>query len=497
MALKLAQLQVKHSKIATHVFGLFKNEAWPKALQAIDKAHGGTLGLQKTSEKFDCSSGKRLIFMAWDGKKSERIVLLGLGSKAEMEMDALKAYAGLAVSLAREWNLKELALHAPCSQLSPARTLQHLATGALLGDYRFDRYLADSPKREALTCHLVCDDLDNKTVKLILKRAEIIATAVCRARDLVNEPASVVNPGYLAKHASTLAKKYRLKVRILNEKEIAKEKMGLFLAVGIGSTLNPPRFIHLSYIPKKSSGRRIFLIGKGITFDSGGLSLKPAASMEDMKIDMSGAATVLSTLEAVAQLAPQREIHVLVAAAENMPDGQSYRPGDVIRSRNGKTVEVLNTDAEGRLTLADAITWAKDHKAEEIVELSTLTGACMVALGPNTAGLFTRDEGLASSLLEASGREGEKLWRMPLEQALMAQLKSPIADLKNIGTRYGGAITAGLFLQSFAGDTPFAHLDIAGPATAEEDRGHIKKGGRGFCVSTLIEMLCPLQEKKD
>jgi leucyl aminopeptidase len=266
--------------------------------------------------------------------------------------------------------------------------------------------------------------------------------------------------------------------------------MGLFLAVAQGS-VQEPRFIHLSWKPQGLSRpvKRVVLIGKGVTFDSGGLSLKPNDAMLDMKTDMAGAAAVISAMEAVARLRLPIEVHALAACTENMPSGRAYKLGDVLRSKAGKTVEINNTDAEGRLTLADALSYGLDLRPDALLDLATLTGACVVALGPHIAGVMSNDDALLSQWLAAARAAGEEMWHLPLPDRLADQLKSEIADMKNTGERWGGALTAGLFLKEFVGAVPWAHIDLAGPSSTDKENGHIGKGGTGFGVSTIIEYL--------
>jgi leucyl aminopeptidase len=262
------------------------------------------------------------------------------------------------------------------------------------------------------------------------------------------------------------------------------------MGVGCGSA-EEPRLIHLTYRPAGAtdSTPSIALVGKGITFDAGGYNIKPTGHVEDMKMDMAGAAAVLGTMQALSQTRPDVIVHGIVPAAENLVSGTAYKPGDVIRSLNGKTVEIMNTDAEGRLVLADALCYAERLGVDRIVDLATLTGACMVALGPHTAAVFSTDDGFASRICAAADNAGEDVWHMPLNKKLRPMLKSPVADMKNIGQRWGGAITAALFLKEFVGDVTWAHLDIAGPAFAEKAEGHITRGGTGFGVATLVALL--------
>src|SRR6185503_4895910 len=328
-----------------------------------------------------------------------------------------------------------------------------------------------------------------KAFQAAIARGAQIAQAVNHARDLINEPAAVITPTALAADAQSIAKKHKgsLSVTVLDAKKCEELGMGMFLAVGKGSD-QEPRFIHMTYKPAKKSKKKICFIGKGITFDSGGYSLKPSQAMEDMKVDMSGAAAVISAMDAIATLGSEMEIHAIAACCENLVSGRAYKLGDVLKSMDGTTVEINNTDAEGRLTLGDAITYARDKiKPDELFDFATLTGACMIALGPYTAGVMSDHEGLVKSWLATAEKTGEDMWRLPLNSRLREQLKSPIADMRNTGDRYGGAITAGLFLKTFAKDTPWVHVDIAGPASTTGPRPSQPKGGTGFAVATIVE----------
>jgi leucyl aminopeptidase len=364
--------------------------------------------------------------------------------------------------------------------------LRAFTEAALLSSYTFSRKEKSEPRvLQTITIAV----RDRKPLQAAVDRAVAVARASAAARDLVNTPSLQKTPDWLAEAATTLLK--GLSVRVRDEKVLAKEGFGGIVAVGQGST-RPPRLIEAVY---DGGGRRhVVLVGKGITFDSGGLSLKPNDGMLTMKTDMGGGAAVLGTLRAVADLKLPIKVTVLVAAAENMPSGTAQRPGDVIRHYGGTTVEVLNTDAEGRLVLADAIAYAdRDLKADVIIDIATLTGAMPIALGKKTAGLFCNDDELAAALLAASEASGERAWRMPLVADYRAALDSPTADLRNIGQPKlklgGGSITAALFLQEFAGGRPWAHFDIAGPGRSEADDDELSKGGTGYGVRLLTRWL--------
>jgi leucyl aminopeptidase len=317
----------------------------------------------------------------------------------------------------------------------------------------------------------------------------VFARSTWVARDLINAPANDVHPTHLAKVAGEIAKETGLGLQVFERADCKKMGMGAFLGVAAGSE-QPPKFIHLTYTPKGKSRRRVAVIGKGITFDSGGLDLKPAEGMLRMKDDMSGAAAVLGIMKALPALQPPVEVHGLIAATENMPSGAAVRPGDILTAMNGTTIEIGNTDAEGRLTLADAIVYAAQKvNADEIVDMATLTGACVVALGPLCSGLFANNQGLADRLLTAAAAAGERVWQLPLIDEYRENLKSDVADMNNVGPRGGGAITAGLFLKEFAGDRAWAHLDIAGPAFVEKDMPLGPKGATGYAVRTILTYL--------
>jgi leucyl aminopeptidase len=364
-----------------------------------------------------------------------------------------------------------------------------VAQGLELGTYRYDRYIAEA-KRKPTTVQQVAvvrAGVEGTT------RGQTIAASVNRARDLVNGPANVVTPTYLAKFASDMVDGLKgvadVKLTVLEREDCEKLGMGCYLAVALGSD-EPPKFIHLQYKPRgEVSKGRVVYIGKGVTFDSGGLSLKPSDAMMGMKMDMGGAAAVLCAFEAAARLGVQWEVHAIVAATENMVNGKAYKLGDVLTASNGKTVEIDNTDAEGRLTLADALVYAGKLAPTYIFDFATLTGACIIALGPHIAGVMSPDDELTAKWLAAAERAGEDMWRLPLPEALKEQLKSPIADMRNTGERWGGTITAGLFLSEFTEGQRWVHVDIAGPAMVKKPFGVNDEGGSGFAVATMLEFL--------
>ena len=405
---------------------------------------------------------------------AKTVVVVGLGARGDVKNAGARRAAGLAAR--RLGTRAEIVCALRSDEHGGA---QAVAEGSLLGSYRFSLYKSEPPK-EASRRFLFPDAAPNA-----LERAAIFADATCTARDLTNEPASTLTPDLLAQRAVDIAGATGMGSQVWDEKRLEKEGFGGLLGVASGSE-RPPRFIQLHYKPKGARGK-VALVGKGITYDSGGLSLKDAHSMETMKTDMAGAAAVISAMGAIARLKPKIEVLAFVPTTENMPSGTAIKPGDVITHRGGRTTEVLNTDAEGRLVLADALAFASEQKPDAIVDVATLTGSIMVALGKKATGLFSNDEALIDEMRQAAKVAGERVWPMPLYQEYRKDLDSEIADMKNVATRWGGAIFAALFLEEFVGKgIAWAHLDIAGAARADSDYEEMPKGGTGAATRTLI-----------
>ncbi|HEY0710041.1 MAG TPA: leucyl aminopeptidase [Polyangia bacterium] len=462
-------------------------------LGSLDTALGGFLRSAINEERFKGSPGQTLSFPTQGRLPATRVVLIGLGKRAALALPALRSFGARAARHAETTGAKRLAVLSPLGFLGPQPVLgsliERLVEGAVLGTYRFDKYFAEDKRTPRVLEHvsLLLGTETTADLTSAVTRAERLAAAIARARDLINEPPDFMTPTRLAEVAEEIARRHKLGCVVLGPEECRAQKMGLFLAVARGST-EEPRFIHLTWKPVNAK-KRVVLIGKGVTFDSGGLSLKPNDSMLDMKTDMSGAAAVICAMDAIAGEGLPIEVHVLAACTENMPSGNAYRLGDVLRSKAGKTVEINNTDAEGRLTLADAITYGLALEPDVILDFATLTGACMVALGPHIAGVMSNNEPLAGEWLDAAKTAGEDMWRLPLPDRLKEMLKSDVADMKNTGERWGGALTAGLFLREFVGETPWVHVDLAGPSTANKESAETSKGGTGFGVATILEYL--------
>ena len=411
-------------------------------------------------------------------------VALGVGEPDAVTAETLRRAAAAFVRTAwrDEAGATTLLAAAPAG-LDPALAAQAVAEGAALAAYRFSRYKADHDPCRLQSLAVVGS---GEAATHGLDRGARVAEAVAFARDLVNEPAGAMTPRRLAEIAAGVAEAEGLTLTVLDEVAIAAEGLGGLAGVALGSD-EPARLIELVYDPPSAQGS-VALVGKGITFDSGGLSIKTAEGMETMKTDKSGAAAVLAAMSVIAALAPPVKVVAIIPATENMPGGGALKPGDVLTIRNGKTVEVLNTDAEGRLVLADGLSLAVEAGVDAIIDVATLTGACVVALGRKVAGLMGNHAGWVDQVGQAAARAGEDVWPLPLPEDYRKLIDSDVADLKNIsGGRYAGALTAGLFLREFVGGVPWAHLDIAGPARSEDDEGYLRKGGTGFGVRTLVE----------
>jgi len=462
----------------------------PPALAGLDRKLGGMLADVLRSEKFEGKPEQLTHFYTAGRIPAKLVLVVGLGKRRELDAERVRRAAAAAIRRSRDLGAKIISTALLGDGLSAGVRGQAIAEGALLGTYTFDRYKRERNNKAVEELRVADPDRRNQAgAREGLGLGEVFATAACYARDLVNEPANHVTPAFLANMAAEIAKEGKLKLRVYDREECRKLGMGAFLGVAQGSQ-EPPKFIHLTYTPRRRARKKLTIIGKGITFDSGGLDLKPADAMRTMKDDMAGAAAVLGIMRALPKLDCPVEVHGIIAATENMPSGAAQRPGDIVRAINGTTIEIGNTDAEGRLTLADALAYAvKETKPQEMIDLATLTGACVVALGPLCSGVMWNNKPLADRILAAAAASGEKLWPLPLIEEYKEGLKSDVADLNNVGPRGGGALTAGLFLKEFVGDTPWVHIDIAGPAFSEKDLPLGPKGGTGVGVRTLLTYL--------
>jgi leucyl aminopeptidase len=459
-----------------------------KLVTALDaKLGGGLLALIKKAE-FSGKYEQSLEIPTLGRVGPGRVLLYGLGQKRDLAEARLRAAISAMARTATATGVKHLAIALPDG--GGGNLLRAVAEGAVLGAYRFTKYFTgDRQPKESLELVSLFrpGPRPTATERRALELGRAVGDAVCLARDAVNEPPNELYPEKLAEMARELARAAKLKIQVLDKQGLADAGMKLHYAVGQGSA-HEPRLIHMTYAPKGAK-RRIVFVGKGLTFDSGGLCIKPAPGMGEMKSDMGGAAAVLGLMQAIAAVRPNVEVHGIIGAAENMPDGAAYRPGDVFGSLDGKTVEIINTDAEGRLVLADALTYAVRLEPELIVDAATLTGACIVALGKTCSGYYATNDKLAAQLEAAAREAGEAFWRLPLLDELKDQLKSDIADLKHTGERWGGSITAALFLQEFVAGVPWIHCDVAGPVLADRAKGIYPKGGTGHPVLTFLRFV--------
>ena len=425
--------------------------------------------------------------MTLPGENGTTVIAVGVGDRSAVDAAAIrKASGALARAAAKRTSVVSFLLDA-VDDATRSAAAQAAAEGSLLASYRFTRFKSDPKPVELSTVTIVAKG--GKKVAAAIERGVAIAEAVALARDLVNTPPGDLVPSVLAKTAAEVAERVGLTVEIIDEKQAKKLGLGGLVGVGQGSD-NPPRLVKLTYEPAKPAKTTLALVGKGITFDSGGLSIKPADGMMTMKNDMGGAAAVLAAMSVLPVTQPSARVHGYLCIAENMPSGKAIRPGDVLKISNGTTVEVLNTDAEGRLVLADGLASAVRDGADAIVDLATLTGACVVALGEKIAGRMGNHDGFGAQVQDAADRAGESVWHLPLPKEYRKLIDSEVADIKNVsGGRSGGALTAGLFLQEFVSGTPWVHLDIAGPVMTNDNVGHDVKGATGFAVRTLVELI--------
>lgn len=424
------------------------------------------------------------------GLAAKRLLLVGAGKREKFQPYYLMRLAGAAVRFARGKGIHDAVWICDAARMAPD-ALRLVAEGAVLADYDADKYRSDrnAHRRIDRLQVLLCGAKAGKAESAAIEQGRVVAESANFTRDLVNEPSNLMTPTRLADEASAMANRFGLQSEILGPDAIRALKMNAFLAVAQGSG-EPPRLIVLRYTPHDAPAAPVVaLVGKGITFDTGGISIKPASNMDEMKTDMAGGAAMLGVMRAIAQLKPKVRVMAVVPATENMPGGKAFKPGDVITSMSGKTIEILNTDAEGRLVLADALHYAKQQGATVLIDAATLTGAVTVALGNITTGVFGYDKQWVQRVLASAAATGERMWELPVDDDYRDLYKSTIADIANTGGRYGGAITAAMFVGEFAGDTPWVHLDIAGTRWNYEEKPYLAKGPTGHPVRPLTHLL--------
>ena len=454
--------------------------------RALDGAISSLINRSEIKGKFE-----EVAIVHTFGKLPARIVaVVGLGKRQDFNVDKIRRATGQFCRALRKLNCRKVAttLHgASMPSIGLEGLAEAIAEGAILGLYTFSKY--KKPEYEDIEEMLIVakEAEEVPTVESAIGKGKAVAQATNMARDMVNEPANYMTPSRMAEVAKEIATKYGLEFKIFDREDMEAMGMGALLGVAKGSS-QPPKLIILSYRGDEGSQRTVGFLGKGITFDSGGISIKPSEGMDEMKGDMAGAAAVMTALVAIAQLKPRINVTAVIPTTENLPSGTALKPGDILQAMNGKTIEVISTDAEGRLILADALSYAVKQGLSPLIDLATLTGACRIALGLVYSGVFGNNQDWIDKVLGAAARTGERTWHMPMPEEYKEQNKSDIADIKNTGNRYGGAITAALFLAEFVDNVPWVHIDIAGPRLSSKESGYVVKGATGFGVRTLVEL---------
>jgi len=471
---------------------VFKGEkADDGVLKTLDKATDSIISSVIKSEEFSAKEGETAYFHLIDSSlKARRLLLIGCGERGDYKARQVAQMAGTAARFLRSKNAKTIAI-VPRGEDDVEKVAQWTISGAVMGLFEPDKYRTkDKEQRQVDRFEVVIEGADKKALERGAGRGRIIGESANFTRDMANEPGGYMTPTAMAERAKKMAREVGLSIDVLDQKQIEKLGMGSFLGVSRGSD-EPPKLIVLKYTPPKKvkSDGLLALVGKGITFDSGGISLKPGENMELMKYDMTGAATVIGTMRAIAQLKPSVPVLGVAPCCENLPSGKATKPGDVLRAMTGKTIEVINTDAEGRLILADAIAYAKKLGATQIIDMATLTGAVSIALGDVHTAILGTDQHLIDSFIDAGKAVGENFWQLPLDKEYTNQIKSDIADIKNVGGKKAGTITATAFLKEFADGVSWAHLDIAGTAWGDPATPYRSKGPTGVAVRTLVEFI--------
>jgi leucyl aminopeptidase len=461
------------------------------ALQ-LDQKSGGLISELLKNRDFEAKLSQISVVYTRDLLPAKRIALLGLGKSTEADLEKIRGAFAKAMQHLRSLNIKEAATSIDWKFINDGKekNVQAVVEGALLGLYQYTPFktVGREDLKEMEQLNIICEEKDYSLIKKEVKKTQIIAGAVYFVRDLVSAPSNEMTPSIMAKKAREIGKKKNVICKVMDKAKMKELGMNSLLGVASGSN-QEPKFIILEYSGGRKSEAPIVLIGKGLTFDSGGISIKPADKMDEMKTDMSGGAAVMGAIMAASDLQLPLNIVGLIPATENMPGGSAYKPGDILKSYSGRTIEVINTDAEGRLILADALSYASNYKPTAIIDVATLTGACIVALGDDVIGMLGTDDELKGEINQAAKTTGELVWELPLWESYSELIKSDIADYKNTGGRAAGTITAAAFLSKFVGDFPWVHLDIAGPAWTAKDRTYIPKGASGVPVRLLVEFL--------
>jgi len=491
LEVKVVSGDIAKIKVGAAIVNLFEGVQHPGgATGAVDQALGGAITRLIAEGEIKGKLNEITLIHTLGKMEAERVVVLGLGKQEKFTLDSIRTAMAESCKFLRKLGVKQAAtiVHgAGIGGMEAGKAAQALTEGCILGLYTFRKHITKEPEYREIEELLIVEHDGSKHAALEqgVRRGRILAEATNCARDMINEPANYMTPSDMAEVARGVCEKYGLECSILEREEMKNLGMGALLGVAQGSR-QPPKFIIISYRGDDSSKTTLGLVGKGLTFDSGGISIKPSESMDEMKGDMAGGAAVIAAMRAIAEFKAKINVTGLIPATENLPGGAALKPGDVLKAMNGKTIEVVNTDAEGRLILADALCYARKLGLSPLVDVATLTGACHVALGDICSGAFGNNQETIARVIKAGEESGEKIWQLPMFDEYKEQNKSDVADIKNSGGRWGGAITAAQFLAEFSQDTPWTHLDIAGTSYSSKERAYILKGATGVAVRTLV-----------
>jgi leucyl aminopeptidase len=501
LEVKVVSGDIAKIKVGAAIVNLFEGVQHPGgATGAVDQALGGAITRLIAEGEIKGKLNEITLVHTLGKMEPERVVVLGLGKQEKFTLDSIRAAMAEASKFLRKLGVKQAAtiVHgAGIGGMEAEKAAQALTEGSILGLYTFRKHITREPEHGEIEELLIAERDGSKHAALEqgVRHGRILAEATNCARDMINEPANYMTPSDMAEVARNVAAKYGLECSVLEREEMKNLGMGALLGVAQGSK-QPPKFIIISYRGDDSSKSTLGLIGKGLTFDSGGISIKPSESMDEMKGDMAGGAAVIAAMRAIAEFKAKINVTGLIPATENLPGGAALKPGDVLKAMNGKTIEVVNTDAEGRLILADALSYARKLGLSPLVDVATLTGACHVALGDVCTGAFGNNQETITKVIKAGEESGEKIWQLPMFDEYKEQNKSDVADIKNSGGRWGGAITAAQFLAEFSQDTPWTHLDIAGTSFSSKERAYTLKGATGVAVRTLVNFALAIAEAR-
>jgi len=501
LEVKVVSGDIAKIKVGAAIVNLFEGVQHPGgATGAVDQALGGAITRLIAEGEIKGKLNEITLVHTLGKMEPERVVVLGLGKQEKFTLDSIRAAMAEASKFLRKLGVKQAAtiVHgAGIGGMEAEKAAQALTEGSILGLYTFRKHTTREPEHGEIEELLIAERDGSKHAALEqgVRRGRILAEATNHARDMINEPANYMTPSDMAEVARSVAAKYGLECSVLEREEMQNLGMGALLGVAQGSR-QPPKFIIISYRGGDSAKTTLGLVGKGLTFDSGGISIKPSESMDEMKGDMAGGAAVIAAMRAIAEFKAKINVTGLIPATENLPGGAALKPGDVLKAMNGKTIEVVNTDAEGRLILADALCYARKLGLSPLVDVATLTGACHVALGDVCTGAFGNNQETITRVIKAGEESGEKIWQLPMFDEYKEQNKSDVADIKNSGGRWGGAITAAQFLAEFSQDTPWTHLDIAGTSFSSKERAYTLKGATGVAVRTLVNFALAIAEER-